>query len=220
VKKDSNDEIAKREAISTKYRWEFERRNKNYIKDYSSVKYAKSRSKVSRFKTKWAIGQPIDPALKFEDLQRLDRKKQGDQYIRAIKEPFEAVTEKYNLKDLTFGNMFNIMEAVPVTISIHQPKQKILDEIESLIDKWHKKLNKEFKKYRLSLYRFRVQFDQYDNYLKIYDLIESGYSHEDVARKVYMGYIESSGIYYAKRKVKRDYERCEKLIESDFRQIG
>ena len=99
------------------------------------------------------------------------------------------------------------------------PKEKILDEFELLVDKWQKPLKKMMKKVFHDKPEKRLQINQYEKYLKVYDSHRKGMSMSQLAKKFYPGYIESSGKDYAERKILRDINGCLRLIHGGYKQI-
>lgn len=64
----------------------------------------------------------------------------------------------------------------------------------------------------------RARFGEYKRYLKVYDLVIKGKTLKEIAKRLYSGDIERD-MNYAIRKVRRDYDRCKRLIDGGYRQI-
>ena len=108
---------------------------------------------------------------------------------------------------------------VRIYVNMRFPKEKILDEFELLVDKGQKPLQKMIKKVFRDKPEKRLQLNQYDKYLKVYDHYKKGMSMAKLAKEFYPGYVESSGKDYAERKVLRDLNGCLRLIHGGYKQI-
>ena len=104
-------------------------------------------------------------------------------------------------------------------VDMRFPKEKIFDEFELLVDRWQKPLKKMIKKLPRAKPEKRLQLNQYEKYLKVYDHYKKGMSMAKLAKKFYPGYVESSGKDYAERKVLRDLNGCLRLIHGGYKQI-
>jgi len=223
--------LTKREMICLKYRWEFLRRNKDYQNDYGHIilklngmdffknSYPEAlRQKVFEILLKWDLLSPISPRLSFNELLESDRKLKSI-YIDSLAVNEFAIDctespDSLNQKDLYMkGSMLKMY------VDMRFPKEKILDEFELLVDRWQKPLKKMIKKLPRATPEKRLQLNQYEKYLKVYDHYKKGISMAKLAKKFYPGYVESSGKDYAERKVLRDLNGCLRLIHGGYKQI-
>ena len=91
-------------------------------------------------------------------------------------------------------------------VDIWRDKEIILHEMSKRIDKIRENESKEDVDQTI-----RLRTNEYKKYLQVYDLKNKGWSWDKLANKFYPE--DSGGFNQAKRKVKRDYERCKKLID-------
>lgn len=223
--------LTKREMLCLKYRWEFLRRNKEYQKDFAYItgtlkvtdiirnRYPDSLvHKVLNILVKWNLLNPISPELPFNALIKSDKKFKSF-YLDSLVVNELAIDGSLDPDSLSREDLYVKGSMVELCVDMKFPKEKILDEFELLVDKWQKPLKKMIKAFPNSEPEKRLQVNQYEKYLKVYDAHRKGMSFAKLAKKFYSGYIESSGKDYAERKVLRDINGCLRLIHGGYKQI-
>lgn len=223
--------LTNREKLCLKYRWEFLRRNKEYQKDYRYITINLKVADIIRNQypkrlvdealsilSKWDLLNPIPPGLSFNDLLESDKKLKSFHMDSLSVNDFAI--DIYDSPDsLSPKDLYIKGSLVRIYVNMRFPKEKILDEFELLVDKWQKPLKKMLKKLPHSKPEKRLQLNQYEKYLKVYDHYKKGISMAKLAKKFYPGYVESSGKDYAERKVLRDLNGCLRLIHGGYKQI-
>ena len=223
--------LTKREAFCLKYRWEFLRRNREYQKDYRYITINLKVTDIIRNKypkhlvdealdvlSKWDLLNPIPPGLSFNDLLKGDKKLKSF-HIDSLSVNDFAIDIYDSPDSLSQKDLYVKGSLVKMYVNMRFPKEKILDEFELLVDQWQKPLKKMMKKVFRDKPQKRLQLNQYEKYLKVYDDYKRGMSMAKLAKKFYPGYIESSGKDYAERKVLRDLNGCLRLIHGGYKQI-
>ena len=223
--------LTKREMICLKYRWEFLRRNKDYQNDYRQIvlklngadffkdSYPEAlRQKVSEILLKWDLLSPISPRLSFNELLESDRKLKSI-YIDSLAVNEFAIDCSESPDSLNQNDLYMKGSMLEMYVDMKFPKEKILDEFELLVDKWQKPLKKMIKKLPHTKPEKRLQLNQYEKYLKVYDHYKKGMSMAKLAKKFYSNYIGLSGKDYAERRVLRDLNGCLRLIHGGYKQI-
>ena len=223
--------LTKREKLCLKYRWEFLRRNREYQKDYffiimklnvvDIIKNSYPHSlvkKALKILSKWDLLNPIPPKLSFDALLRSDKKLKSF-YLDSLIVDELAIDCFENPDLLSTEELYVKASYLDMRIDMRFPKEKILDEFKFLVDNWQKRLKKAMKSFPNSKPEPRLQIDQYDRYLKVYDQHRKGVSFDKLAKKFYPNYVESPGMNYAQLKVQRDISSCLKLIHGGFKQI-
>jgi len=223
--------LTKREMLCLRYRWEFLRRNKEYQRDYARItvtlgvtdiirnKYPEQLvHKVLEILSKWDLLNPIPPKLSFSALLKSDKKLRSFHMDSLLVSGFAI--DIYDSPDsLSPEKLYVNGSMVKLYVDMRYPKEKILDEFTLLVDNWQKRLRKMRKKLPFAEPEKRLQLNQYDKYLKVYDHHRKGMSMAKLAKKFYPGYIESSGKDYAQRRVLRDINGCLRLIHGGYKQI-
>ena len=242
-----------------RYKWEFLRRNKNYIEDFN-----KKCTPIKKFKdilgsplteehrnylfSKYGFITPFNPKLSFYDFLKIrDRKGKVPSYLLGlltsliiydwtvpgfatsgmpvkchyITNTNITLETKSNGKpyfcDLP-GNKVNFnpqktdFHDITIRVNLNAPKELIHTRIREIVNLWKGLYDKYYRPRR----RNRTE---YDRYLTVYDLREQGWQWGKLADKFYKGDTERGDIDYAKKKVRRDYERCKKMIDGGYRQI-
>lgn len=218
------------ESLS-RYRWEFLRKNETYIKSYQQhIKLEKSPTLENRIKFHSSRTDKIENIIfgYFDPTKNYEyHLKHTPNFNKAFIIPvfFINKTDIHICgpipivhRERDFDNKPRYIASGEFFIDLEYPKETILRRISDYLDEYKKVRNKE------DADMHRTRFGNYDNYLKVYDLREQGWSWDKLANKFYKGDVERAnlgvkGINYAKRKVKRDYERCKKLIEGGYGQI-
>lgn len=222
------------------YKWEFIRRSTSYQNDYDAYLKAKNRSngKAVSWNCKYGVfaadyrnsypgcikSNVVDEAVVFfsqfkpSEVLRIDA--WSDQALSETKIDLDNMP--YRLEGIKFKKMhgedipdLKKMKTLRLAIDINSSKKRLVNSFKTTIN-FYKSLVKGDKKGAN-----RKRFNEYDRYLKVYDLREQPkpWSWEKLAKRFYGVDIERGDMDYAKKKVKRDYERCKKLIDGDYRQI-
>ncbi len=220
------------------YKWEFIRRSKSYRNDYDDYVKAKNRSngKAVSWNSKYGVfaadyrnsypgritPNGVEEAVVFfsqfkpSEVLRVDA--WSDQALNEGKIDLDNMP--YSLEGIKFKKMhgedipdLKRMKTLRLAIDIRCPKKHLIDKFKTMIN-FYKRLVKD-----IPTNDKRKRFGQYDRYLEVYDLKEKGWSWDKLARKFYKGDVERGNLDYAKKKVKRDYDRCKKLIDGDYRHI-
>lgn len=211
--------IDEEDFLIAKYKWEFVRRNKFYRRDYKNIwlpvlkkNSTRKALRVSRyFQRKYGLFEPRSPYLPSPEC----KKGRGKNFAWLF--PSDAVWCKDLLCDALPKNRKRIkkgFDKIHLEIDMRFPKERIMKSVEETINNCLAILPKKYKDVNS-----RKRFSQYEGYLKIFDLRNKGCSWNQLAEKFYKNDIDRNELNYAKRKAKRDYERCAKLVESGFRQI-
>jgi transcriptional regulator len=79
--------------------------------------------------------------------------------------------------------------------------------------------DKENKLYLKEESKSRMRTENYETYIKVREMEEKGLDEEHIAKKVYRSDVERGDLNYAKRKARRDLDRCQKCIDEVYRQI-
>lgn len=103
--------------------------------------------------------------------------------------------------------------SIKILVDLDVPLATIKKEIERIITKWQKLRGRVV---RQEPYKRRC--DDYERYLIVYLLLDKGCHINKVAKIFYEGDAKRD-MNYARRKVRRDYDRAQKLIEGGCRQI-
>jgi hypothetical protein len=200
-----------------KYKWEFLRRNKGYRKTYESyIKYKKLKKyragdeeSIFQFTSDWLLHWPLDPAKSYETNMKLRPSGKKDAFMSF---------------PLTMDSDFSCGMDVPLIsgefmIDIQFNRRKIVEKFKEYLDKFKEDYNNSIKeKASLPEKQRRARIEEYKRYLKVYDLRKIGWGEERIAKKFHSGDSERD-IDYAKKKVRRDFTRCLKLIKGDYGQI-
>ena len=223
--------MTKREKEALMYRWEFLRRNESYKKDYMCiVKILKVKDtmncpqgggnyeEASRILDKWDVLTPIDPTMTFEELIQSDELK-NTWYVEALAASSQAIGYGEYLESKPDGYIINHAPYVTIPIDMYAPKERIMAEFEAEIDRWKNRIKGALKNEGYKETQHRISFENYRRYLKVYDLRIKKMDWEQLAQKFYSNDVKRGDLNYAKKKAKRDYRRCLKLIEGSYRQI-
>lgn len=138
--------------------------------------------------------------------------------LKAFKKWYRGLPKLHNdfkrkLKNKEFTKR-DIPSVIKVELNLDRRKKEIINNVSKIIDEWNG-----LRKKAGLLCEKRFNYDKYKGYLKVYDLRKLGWSWEKITRVIYKGDIERGDLNYAKKKAKRDYERCKKLTDSGYRQI-
>ncbi len=224
--------LTKREKNCLKYRWEFLRRNVQYMDDYifivrklrivDLIKNSHPESqkdKALKILSKWGLLNPIPPSMSFEELIESDRKTKT-LYIDALLVEANAIDCFDNPDLLNDRDVFTNGRFLEIRVNMSLAKQKICDEFSLMVDRWQKRLKEIEKTFPKQKVTPRVLPRQFKHYLNVYDQYVEGVGLDDLAKKFYKHYISSHGMHYARRRAKRDLENSIELIEGGFKQIA
>jgi hypothetical protein len=92
--------------------------------------------------------------------------------------------------------------------------ERILREVESIVGAW-----KRLRARAVPGRKTRARLAEYKRYLKVFDMRNDGASWERIAERLYPEDVEKGRLSYARRKARRDYERCESMIAEGYRQL-
>lgn len=215
MRKQNNADPKDYQFLIAKYRWEFLRRNKQYIKDYHSGKRYPNKHWVKEYD----IYPPFDPSDDFpKSLKDQRNMPLYDELsplppivIQSISHsPItgkEVAQEKFTLPPRLKKENLQKISTLTLLVDITHRERLILSEFKKLISYW-KNIRKTTLKIRLT---------QYKRYLQIYNLKEKRWSWTRLANRFHPD--DKGGIDYAKQKVMLDYKRCKKLINGGYKQI-
>ena len=266
--------LTRREKVSH-FRWEFLRRNKNYVSDfvqkipnYSETVFATEglrKKEYEYFLKKYGIYFPINPAYSFHELKKISENEMtsmdnikngkainflgaflqleairmqselwinpmqkaglfnsvidshllGNENIFALKlaEKVFLLTHKTGKKDkgpVILKKFQGDVSKITINLDLSLPKNEIMKHLEHEISKWKEIYNKN--------YKARIRIENYDNYLRVYIYVDK-YGFDKAAKRFYKSDIDRGEKHYAIKKIKRDYARCQKLINGGYRQI-
>lgn len=227
-------------------KWEFLRRNKAYIKDYEKYAGENNYDKwFDFFQKKYGILSPLNPKVSFFESVKESKKiriknkgKRSSFAKRFAKVKYALIAEylhywakgafcldndnHYVSHDIDGNvdteplsdNEIKEKDAIKILIDLDAPLRRILSETQKIVKQWQERRSKVVKN---SANRLRLS--EYKRYIEVYDLKNQGWAWDELAEKFYEMDVERGDINYAKRKVKRDYGRCKKIIDGDYRQI-
>jgi hypothetical protein len=105
-------------------------------------------------------------------------------------------------------------KSIEVLIDLDVSMERILHEVKGIVSKW-----KKMKANLVLSGKTRARLAEYKRYLKVFDMRSDGASWERIAGRLYKADVEKGRLSYAKRKARRDYERCESMIAEGYRQL-
>jgi len=204
--------------LIAQYRWEFLRRSKSYQKDYNNIwlPVLKCGSKEilrahNFFRKKYEFFEPLNPRLA---APAYGSRRAHIFYIRFMS--WIVSCKEFSLCGYTAREKRLIdkgFSKIHLDVDLRFPKERIMERIEDVIDEALAISRKKGKVMDL-----RKRLVQYEAYLRTFDLKNKGLNWAALAKKFYKNDFDRD-VNYAKRKVKRDYERCCRLSEFGFRQI-
>ena len=142
-------DLLEKEAKSTKYKWEFLRRNPEYIKDWEEhqgylEKYGEEipssgyeAERIFEFYSKWKILSPLDPRMNWDEL--VDRHTGSE--IQALETLF-LPGPWCNPPVMTMYNSEDILKEIPETgkldivLNLNYSKDRLKSEFERVVDEW------------------------------------------------------------------------------------
>jgi hypothetical protein len=231
------------------YRWEFLRRNQEYISDYndciSELKSIKGEQKdfaqdllkrllnneimsisgliqkdLTYFMSHYDIWGVLNPAF---DPQQIDQETVNNRLIScfAHKLAVAMLTDEYFLgrSDADIAKTRHLVLAVDADANI----ENIIEEVRSFVTVWKNKRSRVIKKKRR-----RVRVEEYARYLKVYELRKERKSYREIAKKVFPKEYKSFTQYSDKHedvapvieKVKNNLFACQELVDGGYKIIS
>ena len=219
------------EANIVQYKWEFLRRNKNYIEDYSK-RHELSGNYLRRCEfwlKKYGITHPFNPAHSYDKL--IKSQKGLDKVYKVFESSIDSVptivvsnifAEPLNFMsvdaqdDLLFNydkEKLKNIKTLQLEVNLLKKKEAIFKDFKSIILLW--------KEHILNMPQTKTQWMMYDTYLKIYDLRHPckgrGKTFLKITEEVYPN--DDKRFYVIERKVYRNYKECKRLINGGYRYI-
>lgn len=218
-----------------KYRWEFLRRNEDYQRDYKEVERVFSENDYSlddywivlpssipvEICSKWDINQPVDPsrsydeyyfeALKSEALETFHSRisPTWDDPVRGVNAldffRFKGL-EPDEIEDELMKEFLKTKKCM-IEINLRHSKTRIIEAVKQLIDEKQSLLESEDTLTKEDKYSSKKRYDNYDNYLAVYDLRKEGKSWSKIQRAMDLNSIQTARDYYkaAERLVKEGF---------------
>ena len=210
-----------------RYKWEFIRRNKEYIADYNKLRrlgrvltpaykltstgrsiYKKWYKQQCLILRKWGFA-PNDPSK--------PRIKVASSWMNMISEQHKQPVVSHTLllpsrrdrTDKVYGLTFGLFDRIQITLDLCFPKEEMLDAIEDVIS-----IYQDPRKTGISTKR--TLESQYKQYLAIYDLRQRRTTWKKIALKTYPNDKDIDIDSYIK-KVKRNYKACVDLINNHWK---
>jgi hypothetical protein len=219
-------------------KWEFVRRNKPYKKDYKE--YAAEKTKggksfnldkwIKHFQEKYHIHWPIDPKEDFP--KRKSTTKLNNFMAKLTDESVEVIYDDRvllnNLNGCPIWSGFpcdkvDNIEYLYLRVNVNHLNKRIKDQFNKILTSFttmrDEMRDKENKLYLKEESKSRMRTENYETYIKVREMEEKGLDEEHIAKKVYRSDVERGDLNYAKRKARRDLDRCQKCIDEVYRQI-
>lgn len=230
--------MAKKEKTIYYWKWESIRRNKDYRELYDAYSRESDKTKKEKIKleiaTKWGI-TPADYHKNYFFLTKVTRKSVPDEPL-VFKQQFnlfnilqadswseQSLEENNgNLRNIEFKSLqvglqpLEKMKTLRLVLDIRYPKIVLTKRFKAFISLYQ---SPGFaKKFPIGTKRTKSDKNDYDKYFRVYDSYEKVRDWAEVAKKFYKK--ESGGLNYAKLKTRRDYNRCKKLIDGEWRHLS
>jgi len=210
------------------YKWEFLRRNKEYVSDYhkfckglknkkkalTNKEYKSQQQKL--FQKKYGINKPIDPKISVRSIthDHLKRKlKNVDPKrhflhkmffaptVRSLFEGQEPVKCLNQLKDKASpDNMTKMQNIITISVDLGATKEIIMHHFKSIIDTWKRTHS-------------RKRLEEYKRYIQILDLKKEGKSIKQIAEIIFPGYEESYD------RVRKEVKAAQNLVNQSYQKI-
>lgn len=199
-KQDKKSFLTDEEIQHTKYRWEYLRRNPEFIKDWEQLDKEEEKEKYrlakDKFIDKWGIFGPYSPYESYEDLLKrvIDR---GDDLPEAVLRVHLMVYAYKSFPEVPVKLSFDMDETKKMLLeqgkinfefNLRYSKKRLLKDVERIIDQWLPDLPKEKKQKNESKYHF----DNFDVYLKVYDLRKEGISWAKIANTLNLNSVQTA----------------------------
>jgi hypothetical protein len=231
------------------YKWEFLRRNQEFQRDYAALanqfpewiaehgglvgsdstsdqgKLSFYREYVlpaaSKITERWWVIGPVHPTLSSIPNQVPPEVDPPSFYnphevesgsVWAVTERFSHTPGPFTPRELRF---------LVTQIDIAQPLETIFAELEF----WIENAKSRYRTYIGPLPSFRkrrrARLEEYDSYLRVWDLRMQGFTFERIAFQLFPREMRNEGVRGAMTKrVRSQFQRAKKLIEGEYRQIG
>jgi hypothetical protein len=207
----------------TKYKWEFLRRDPQYIKawgklytdpDLEQDKWQSRNfnltAKESNFCTKWGIILPLPPEVSYEQFVSMIKNVSFDKYRMFRQLVFEFGEKPISILSkwtpVAYHRVVNYQEHnIPVVktlklkIDLSCTKSKLLDEFQALLNKWirrHKESLKIQPSQKVKKTKNKYRFSNFDDYLKVYDLRQKQMSWAKITKELKLNNIQAARNYY------------------------
>lgn len=194
-----------------KYRWEFLRRNEQYQKDWSELQKSHNDENAIAFSVKWNIRYPMDPNLSYDDLEQeiLEQANEVNISISSLISPIDGFPVKLilgygflPLREDDAGEIpTNFIEEIchtgtlKIEIDLFYSKAKIIKAIDRVVSDAHRyleeKLGDDFKQKQLSMIK-RRHYDNFENYLRVYDLKKAGRTWRQIKEELNLNDIQTA----------------------------
>lgn len=183
------------------------------------------------FTKKWGLSMAgdynwPDPAKAFGELTEFQRHQIQEpstlpiehfRWLLANREPALIKKDSWQGRLFDNGSLDISISQLRLDIDLRKPEQQIMTELKQII-----KLLKDFRKTLYPKKSVRQRFEDYQFYLKVYDLKEEGLSWLQIYERIYPNsshLVKAHGKASMVQKVKRAYDRCKKLIEDEYKDI-
>lgn len=222
------------------YKWEFLRRNYDYIEDYKLYKnrsgLLKNKAMLNHFEAhicnKYGLREPYDPQIPFDfDLiKRTKAKKKLSKEVVLKDKAWEKNREiLLNLmSELNTGvycktkslsdKELKEQSTIEIAVDLDVPKKKILQEVGRIVNEWQIKRAKVVPEKIGKL----PKFSEFDIYIEAYHLSNEGWPWDKLAKKYFpkeVDEITDRATDSARRKAKEYYDKCWELIYGGYRRI-
>jgi len=226
-----------RQWSAAKWRWEFLRLNEDYKRDFKQSKDRGEKSKAVVVAAKWGLRELIDPNLNFKDIcGEYDTR---DSYGLSEKEIKYKIIEKLGgfdfdfigvgiapLENLKLSNTYQwndfkrdllaTSNALVLVIDISLPDEQIRDEVIEWVREYRAFVSSEYSKaIPQQINKDKLQWSKYETWIKIWELKQQGYTHEDIADELFPG----QDLDTARTRVSRNLHSIRKLINGGYRAI-
>lgn len=167
-------ELTEKEKRLAKYRWEFLRRNSNYINKWEELQKEMEQiygphgyprppegeltAEEAAFTLEWGIRKPLDPHNSFDEIvskhEALEKchdllfDPTGSQGKRPVS-PVDGWEPKYDgevFHSFIISDKLSKTGLLEVQIDLKYSKKKLMDELKSLIDEWKKLYERDYKR--------------------------------------------------------------------------
>ena len=169
-----------------KYKWEFLRRNPEFLA--YCEKHRVNGEDYIPMDRPWGLTIIIDPSLSYEDHVR--RKIDGHRFMfEAMGIPLDAPVmlsvDSFGPSDKLAG-----LGLFTIRIDLNYSKNRILEEFKTIVDDLEARYQKEH------THRRKLHFDNYDDYLKVYDLRQEGKSWSKIKELLHLNSVQTARNHY------------------------
>ena len=177
---------------------------------------------------RWCINSPFDPALSCDPSQfasgisppSFDKPQRVEDGCENKPELFQPTVLDCSTPSISVRQTPMELRFVKFQIDIAQPLDSIFAELEVQIEiakSWYRFHIGELPDFRK---RPRVRLQEYDSYLKVWDLRQQGLTFEEIAFRLFpreMKILNSRSAIT--KRVRSHFQRAKQLIEGEYRQI-